>query len=257
MWSRFLQVFKDIDEREFDADDQSRSRIPIALTVAGVCLLLVHYLKFDDVFLYVLELYGRDAAIKSLGEYRELSCHLWWSFMHLIAFLVIPLVTIKWILKDSFSHYHLGWGDVHKHWLGYLALLSPIMIFIILVTVFRDDFSQHYPFYSHAGRSVFDFVAWELSYIIQFIALEFFFRGFLLGACKRQLGSNAIFVMMLPYLMLHFPKLWLEASGALLFGLFLGMLALRSRSIWGGVLVHVTIAVSMDIAALIKRGDIF
>jgi len=29
-------------------------------------------------------------------------------------------------------------------------------------------------------------------------------------------------------------------------------LALRSRSIWGGVMVHVTIALTMDIAALLQ-----
>ncbi len=56
--------------------------------------------------------------------------------------------------------------------------------------------------------------------------------------------------------MIHFPKLWLEATGAILFGLFLGILALRSRSIWGGFLVHAGVAVSMDVASLIKQGKI-
>jgi membrane protease YdiL (CAAX protease family) len=58
--------------------------------------------------------------------------------------------------------------------------------------------------------------------------------------------------MCLPYLMIHFPKPWLEATGAILFGMFLGVLALRSRSIWGGVFVHAGVAVSMDIAALLQ-----
>jgi membrane protease YdiL (CAAX protease family) len=56
----------------------------------------------------------------------------------------------------------------------------------------------------------------------------------------------------LPYLMIHFPKPWLEATGAIFFGLFPGMLALRTRSIWGGVLVHVSIALSMDLLALLQ-----
>jgi membrane protease YdiL (CAAX protease family) len=56
----------------------------------------------------------------------------------------------------------------------------------------------------------------------------------------------------LPYLMLHFPKLWPESFGAILFGFFLGVLALLSRSIWGGVGVHVGIALTMDIAALLQ-----
>jgi membrane protease YdiL (CAAX protease family) len=52
--------------------------------------------------------------------------------------------------------------------------------------------------------------------------------------------------------MIHFTKPWLEATGAILFGLFLGVLALRTRTIWGGVLVHVSIAFSMDLAALLQ-----
>jgi membrane protease YdiL (CAAX protease family) len=53
--------------------------------------------------------------------------------------------------------------------------------------------------------------------------------------------------------MIHFPKLWPEAGGAILFGLFLGILALRSSSIWGGFFVHAGVAVGMDLASLIKQ----
>lgn len=65
-----------------------------------------------------------------------------------------------------------------------------------------------------------------------------------------------MWIMCVPYLMIHFPKLWPEALGAILFGFFLGILALRSRSIWGGVMVHVTIALTMDLAALLRKGEL-
>jgi membrane protease YdiL (CAAX protease family) len=52
--------------------------------------------------------------------------------------------------------------------------------------------------------------------------------------------------------MLHFPKLWLESFGAISFGFFLGILALRSKSIWGGVGVHVAIALMMDSMAMMQ-----
>ena len=86
--------------------------------------------------------------------------------------------------------------------------------------------------------------------------LEFFFRGFLLHACRPAFGANAVFVMCVPYLMIHFAKPWPEATGAILFGLFLGILALRSRSIWGGAAVHMTVALSMDMLALMQRGQL-
>jgi membrane protease YdiL (CAAX protease family) len=75
----------------------------------------------------------------------------------------------------------------------------------------------------------------------------------MLNALRPAMGVNSIFVMCVPYTMIHFQKLPLEATGAIFFGLFLGILALRSRSIWGGVLVHAGVAVSMDVAALLRR----
>ncbi len=128
-------------------------------------------------------------------------------------------------------------------------------MFVVLVSQ-GEDFVNHYPFYPHAGRSWLDFLAWEALYMTQFVVLEFFFRGYMLRAVQPALGANAIWIMCVPYLMIHFPKLWLEATGAILFGLFLGILALRSRSIWGGVLVHAGVALSMDIAALIQKDQL-
>ncbi len=155
----------------------------------------------------------------------------------------------------------MGWqfNQTLKHWQGYLLLLTPILCFVVIVS-FREDFIQHYPFYNQAGRSWFDFLAWEILYLTQFVCLEFFFRGFFLQALRPAIGANAVWVMCIPYLMIHFPKLWLEATGAILFGLFLGILALRSRSIWGGVFVHAGVALSMDFVSLLKQGrlpDVF
>ncbi len=147
------------------------------------------------------------------------------------------------------------WNQVGEHWRGYLLLLSPILVFVVLVSQ-GEAFVQHYPFYRSAGRSWLDLLLWELLYLSQFVFLEFFFRGFMLNALRPALGANAIWVMCVPYMMIHFPKLWLEATGAILFGLFLGILALKSRSIWGGVLVHAGVALSMDVAALLKKGQL-
>jgi len=51
--------------------------------------------------------------------------------------------------------------------------------------------------------------------------------------------------------MIHYGKPVLETLGAIVAGTVLGTLALRTRSIWSGFLIHVTVAVSMDIAALL------
>lgn len=84
--------------------------------------------------------------------------------------------------------------------------------------------------------------------------LKYFFRGFMLETLAPRLGAGAIFVMAVPYMMIHLSKPWPEAAGAIAFGILLGILALRSRSIWGGALVHVTIALSMDLMSLAQTG---
>ncbi len=70
------------------------------------------------------------------------------------------------------------------------------------------------------------------------------------------MGSHAIWAMMVPYCMIHFGKPWPETVAAIVAGLALGTLALRYRSIWAGFLVHVSVAVSMDVASLIQRGEL-
>ena len=43
---------------------------------------------------------------------------------------------------------------------------------------------------------------------------------------------------------------WIFSIGAIFAGLLLGTLAMRTRSIWGGVLIHAGVAISMDVLAL-------
>jgi membrane protease YdiL (CAAX protease family) len=90
-------------------------------------------------------------------------------------------------------------------------------------------------------------------YFLQFLGLEFFFRGWMLSALRRTLGASAIFAMSLPYCMIHYGKPYLETHGALVAGIVLGSLAMRTRSIYAGFLVHVTVAFSMDYLALARR----
>lgn len=246
-------------ERALLNDDAERKRVWLVIIVACVCLLMVHYLKYSSVLAETIRLSENWFDVNNhqwsrefrQHPYRELLGYVWWGAWNVLCFLVIPMITIKYILKQPLKHY--GWqiGSVKQHWLGYVLLASPIMFFAFLVS-FREDFSNHYPFYNLAHKSWFDLILWECIYILQFIAVEFFFRGFLVNGLRIPFGSLSIAVMCLPYLMLHFPKLWLESFGAISFGFLLGILALRSKSIWGGVGVHVAIALMMDCMAMMQ-----
>ena len=49
--------------------------------------------------------------------------------------------------------------------------------------------------------------------------------------------------MIVPYCMIHYGKPMPETLGAIVAGLILGTLAMRTRSIWGGVLIHIGVAI--------------
>jgi membrane protease YdiL (CAAX protease family) len=110
--------------------------------------------------------------------------------------------------------------------------------------------------YPQAGRSWFDLLVWESLYAGQFVALEFFFRGFLVGGLSRSIGIFSIPVAVIPYMMIHFTKPWPEALASIVAGLVLGTLAWRTKSIWGGVCIHCAVAVSMDLLALSHKGQL-
>ena len=91
---------------------------------------------------------------------------------------------------------------------------------------------------------------WESAYVLQFFALESFFRGYLLFTAERVAPRAAIAIVAAPYTMIHFHKPFPECMGALGAGLLLGYLALRYRSFWGGFVLHSLVAVTMDLLAV-------
>jgi membrane protease YdiL (CAAX protease family) len=93
--------------------------------------------------------------------------------------------------------------------------------------------------------------------VLQFFALEFFFRGFMVHGLKDKMGVYSIAAMVVPYCMIHFTKPLPECVGSLFAGLILGLLSLRTGSVWLGALIHIAVALSMDWLSLWHRGFLF
>ena len=142
-----------------------------------------------------------------------------------------------------------GFGQyVWIYLLGY-AVMLPL---IIWASTF-DSFQNTYPLSLSAEQSTQDFALWEISYAIQFMALEFFFRGVMLFTLVRFYGLKALPIMIIPYMMLHFYKPGLECFASIFAGFFLSWAALRTRSIVVGMLIHITVAWTMDGVALMQK----
>ena len=121
---------------------------------------------------------------------------------------------------------------------------------------FLPSFQQTYPIYrpgfvgAATGWPL--WLTWpvhETSYAMRFVSVEFFFRGFMVHGTKHRFGSMAIFVMMVPYCMIHFGKPMAETFGAIGAGLVLGFTSLKTRSIWLGAAIHIGVAWTMDTLA--------
>lgn len=184
---------------------------------------------------------------------REGWLELWnlgyWALWRVFGFLVLPLLAVAVHPRLRLREMGFGVEGFARHAWVYGVLAAPVLVAVLVVS-FTEDFSTYYPFYTRAHRSLFDFFVWESLYIAQFLSLEFFFRGFMLQPLRRSLGSGAIFAMLLPYVMIHFGKPMAECFAAIIAGVVLGTLAMRTRSIWAGFLIHVTVAVAMDLAAI-------
>jgi membrane protease YdiL (CAAX protease family) len=167
----------------------------------------------------------------------------------LIAYIALPTIVMLLLPGKPLRDCNLSWQGFRQHYSLYIILYAAVLPVIWLVSL-SPDFYNFYPMYPQAGRSWFDLLAWEGLYAGQFVALEFFFRGFLVGGLSRYIGIFAVPVSVMPYMMIHFTKPWPEALASIVAGFVLGSLAWKTKSIWGGVCVHCAVAIAMDLLAL-------
>lgn len=214
----------------------------IILAYAALALVVLEYFGRSDFF------YAQFPTFTT--PHYGLYPHLWWAGWTILLFLVLPIIIVKIILKKNLSDFGFKFKIKHQYYLIYLGMFLIVLPFVIYAST-RADFRAIYPFFRGAFNSpVSDIIIWEIAYLSTFIALEFFFRGFLVLGLQNNLGKLSIWVAMIPYAMLHFHKPPLEAFGAILAGLILGEVSQRTRSILGGIIVHIGVAATMDFLAL-------
>jgi len=132
-----------------------------------------------------------------------------------------------------------------------IVLLAPFIYW----SSGNADFMAAYPRYKLAGIPVtIDRAHWlvlfELCYGLAYFSVEFFFRGFMVMALYRYLGSGAVPVMATVYCYIHFQKPFLEALTSFFGGYLLGIISCYGGSILGGVIAHLGTAWLMELAAL-------
>lgn len=172
--------------------------------------------------------------------------------------LLIPFA----LFYKLYDHKEAGWYGLNLKgfdWKPYLSMLL-IMVPVIAIASFEKGFVSYYPRYkpNHAA----DFLGvpewvtalvYELVYGWDFMSVELTFRGFLVIGMTSLLGRKSVLPMVVTYCFLHFGKPLGEAIGSVFGGYILGVIAFYSRSIFGGVLLHVGVAWLMEIAAALQK----
>ena len=230
-------------------------RTPATLVLGAFCLILVNYFGSLEFFqAHIAPILRRYEAAHpetlQVWLYEDLYWRIYWGLSRYLCYL-LPLAVWPLVFKENPLDLGLRVRGFLEHaWIYLLCLV--VVIPILALVAHMGDFGTYYPMYHLASRSWLDLAVWEAVYLGQFFTLEVFFRGFWVRG-SRGLGSSAIFFMVGPYVMIHFPKPYLEACGALVAGVVLGSLSMKTRSIWAGFLVHATVAILMDLLALDHR----
>jgi len=208
--------------------------------------------------------YGPELArLFADRPWRAVLPNLYWFGSATLTFLLLPLLVARLGLQLRPVEVGLGVGD-WRLGLKIAGLLYGLMLPVVVVASQLPSFASHYPLCGYVGEQAVALlrgepalawvvVAHELGYLCYFVAWEFLFRGFLTVALARYIGPLAVLVQTIPFAILHLGKPQAEAYGSIAAGVALGLLALRTRSIWWGVLLHAAIALTMDFGAIIAR----
>lgn len=243
-------------ELEKENNNELNKNVILIFIVSVLSLIFIQY--FGDLnFVKSLNLKLLNNSLNTLEEFfpnRRLFGLIYWVLINFICYFILPIIVIKTVLKQKLTDYGLSIKGVFKSYKTYILFFLFMFPLIIMVS-YSDSFQSKYPFYNPKNESLYpNFIIWQCFYFLQFFALEFFFRGFMLHGLKKQFGFYTIFIMMIPYCMIHFQKPMPETIGAIIAGIVLGSLSLKSKSIWLGVAIHYSVAITMDIAALWQKG---
>ncbi|HEX9645106.1 MAG TPA: CPBP family intramembrane glutamic endopeptidase [Acidimicrobiia bacterium] len=188
-----------------------------------------------------------------LGEHPGAASYLWWGLSSLGLRLLAPLAVIVWLVRRSPGDYGFRIRGISRHLPMYGVMYLVMLPLLVWVSSF-ESFRTFYPFYDRAAEGGAGYWLYSVGYGLQFVGVEAFFRGFLTFGLLRKMGAVAIPVMTVPYVMIHFSKPMPEATAAIFAGLLLGYMAVKSKSFVPGIMLHVAVALTMDLLVLGREG---
>lgn len=165
---------------------------------------------------------------------------------------------VLWVLKQAFdkklrNFYGLTFrGADLKPYFIVLSIVLPL----IIAASFQDDFLKAYPRFKpwlfedfFGAPPVVSGTAFEVIYGSGFIAVEVIFRGAMVIGMASLMGRRSVLAMAAAYCFFHFGKPMGEAASSFFGGYILGVFSYYTYSVFGGIIVHLGVAMAMELTA--------
>lgn len=165
-------------------------------------------------------------------------------------FVALIPVYIIWRIKDKNNQPFYGVKRLNNA-KPYIIMLL-IMVPLIAAASTQSDFLTMYPKAKFLMALDLEpkqvhYLVYELCYGFDFVSIEFFFRGFIILALAKICGPRCIIPMACFYCTIHFGKPLGEAISSFWGGLLLGIVSFNTKSVRGGLMVHLGIAWLMEL----------
>lgn len=265
LWRLFRNTWRALDDEAHAWNTEHRKKGTTNFRPLAVFAIAAAVLSWQEyygsgafyqthIYPWVYNLDQKFPAWMQLAKYETLYGYVWWACALTLGYVVFPFTIWKILFPEDAL---LDFGLRTRGFLQHGRIYSLYLILIVLGVVFasfQSGFVNYYPAYKLASRSWYDFLLWEALYLPSFFALEIFFRGWWLVALRKSLGAAAIFSMTVPYCMIHFGKPYLETMVTVMGAIALGSLSMKTKSVYQGTLLHIILALSMDLLALAQQG---
>ncbi len=166
-----------------------------------------------------------------------------------VFYLALPLLSLILLrLPPTKVGFSLGRPRL---WLRDIGLLYLVMLPIVYIASRQASFQRSYPFFAFERLGAGSLLLGLGIRAVGMFAWEFICRGYLLFGFERRVGGPAaIAIQTIPFAVMHVGKPAPEAVGSIIAGIVLGIIALRNRSFIPGVILHWSVAATLDIFAL-------
>jgi hypothetical protein len=187
---------------------------------------------------------GLSLAVKPLLDPLSALLHVGTDSLYcLIALFLAPLAFLL-LARESPARYGLTLGKVKLA----LPVFAVFLFGFGMVAFLSGRLESIAAYYGGSPRTARESSLLFLQYLISLWGWEFINRGFLLLGLKRHIGVYAVYVQLIPFVILHLGKPPFELYGSILFGLLFGYYAYLVDSFIYCAFVHAWFALVMDLS---------